>query len=87
MKRQRVTNSLMYLLVWFTAALFSLPLLVMVSGSLKTSSQLTRDPHGLWPEIWTWGNYPDGIAFAVLLANAVTPYLDRRGALSAEATR
>ncbi len=23
-----------------------------------------------------WGNYPDGIAFAVLLGNAVTPYLD-----------
>jgi electron transport complex protein RnfD len=25
-----------------------------------------------------FGNYPDGIAFAVLLGNAVTPYLDRR---------
>lgn len=25
-----------------------------------------------------WGNYPDGIAFAVLLGNALTPYLDRR---------
>lgn len=74
MKRQRVTNSLMYLLVWFTAALFSLPLLVMVSGSLKTSSQLTRDPHGLWPEIWTWGNYPDALAslpFLVYLSNTL----------------
>lgn len=28
--------------------------------------------------IRAFGNYPDGIAFAVLLANAVTPYLDRR---------
>ena len=74
MKRQRLTNSLMYLLVWFTAALFSLPLLVMVSGSLKTSSQLTRDPHGLWPEIWTWGNYPDALAslpFLVYLSNTL----------------
>jgi electron transport complex protein RnfD len=25
-----------------------------------------------------WGNYPDGIAFAILLGNALTPYLDRR---------
>lgn len=28
--------------------------------------------------IRAFGNYPDGIAFAVLLANATTPYLDRR---------
>ena len=27
--------------------------------------------------IRAWGNYPDGIAFAVLLANGVTPLLDR----------
>jgi len=25
-----------------------------------------------------WGNYPDGLAFAVLLGNALTPFLDRR---------
>lgn len=24
-----------------------------------------------------WGNYPDGIAFGILLGNALTPYLDR----------
>jgi electron transport complex protein RnfD len=34
--------------------------------------------------IRSWGNYPDGIAFAVLLANAVTPYLDRRSSLAME---
>lgn len=28
--------------------------------------------------IRAWGNYPDGIAFAVLLGNALAPYLDRR---------
>jgi len=27
------------------------------------------------------GNYPDGAAFGILLANAITPYLDRRWAL------
>jgi len=25
-----------------------------------------------------WGNYPDGIAFAILLGNGLTPFLDRR---------
>jgi len=33
---------------------------------------------GLTLLIRAFGSYPDGIAFAVLLANAVTPYLDRR---------
>ena len=28
--------------------------------------------------IRAWGNYPDGIAFAVLLANALSPWLNRR---------
>jgi electron transport complex protein RnfD len=28
--------------------------------------------------IRTWGNYPDGIAFAILLGNAAAPWLDRR---------
>lgn len=32
--------------------------------------------------IRTFGSHPDGIAFAVLLANAATPYLDRRLALA-----
>lgn len=36
--------------------------------------------------IRAWGNYPDGIAFAVLLGNALTPYLDRRLA-AAESAR
>ena len=33
----------------------------------------------------TWGNYPDGIAFAVLLANAATPFLDRLARTQEEA--
>jgi electron transport complex protein RnfD len=37
--------------------------------------------------IRSWGNYPDGIAFAVLLANSVTPFLDRRSSLATEAAR
>ncbi len=31
------------------------------------------------------GNYPDGAAFALLLANAITPYLDRRWSLPVKA--
>jgi len=37
--------------------------------------------------IRSWGNYPDGIAFAVLLGNALTPYLDRRALVQAESVR
>jgi electron transport complex protein RnfD len=33
-----------------------------------------------------WGNYPDGIAFAVLLGNALTPFLDRRLSLAGESS-
>jgi Na+-translocating ferredoxin:NAD+ oxidoreductase subunit D len=36
--------------------------------------------------IRTFGSYPDGIAFAVLLANAATPYLDRRLAVAADSS-
>ena len=28
--------------------------------------------------IRVYGNYPDGAAFAILLANSATPYLDKR---------
>jgi electron transport complex protein RnfD len=36
--------------------------------------------------IRAWGNYPDGIAFAVLLANALAPWLNRRSSLQPEST-
>lgn len=44
------------------AALFALPLLVMIFSSLKTPEELARNPYGLLPETWRWQNYPDALA-------------------------
>jgi multiple sugar transport system permease protein len=46
----------------------------MVSGSLKSSEQLTRDPYSLWPAGWNWINYPEALAsmpFLVYLSNTL----------------
>ena len=64
----------LYLVAWVTVTIFSLPLLVMVSGSLKSSEQLTRDPYSLWPAGWNWINYPEALAsmpFLVYLSNTL----------------
>jgi multiple sugar transport system permease protein len=53
---------------------FALPLIVMVSGSLKSGEQLVRDPFGLWPEFWNWNNYPaalQAMPFATYLTNTL----------------
>ena len=57
-KRNR---SLAYFLTWIVVALFSLPLWVMVSGSLKTQEQLARDPFSLWPSSVSVENYSEAI--------------------------
>jgi multiple sugar transport system permease protein len=64
----------LYLAVWFMAALFSLPLLMMVSGSLKSTEQLTRDPYSILPTEWNWSNFPEALAsmpFFVYLSNTL----------------
>jgi len=37
--------------------------------------------------IRAFGNYPDGVAFAILLANAITPYVDRRWTFAGKSSR
>lgn len=74
MNQRWVKTGGLYLVVWFTVTIFSLPLLVMVSGSLKSSEQLTRDPYSLWPAGWNWINYPEALAsmpFLVYLSNTL----------------
>ncbi len=66
MNRSRLTRRLCriapHLLLAGCAAIFALPLLVMVFSSLKTPEELARNPYGLWPETWRWQNYADAIA-------------------------
>jgi len=74
MNQRRAKTGGLYLVAWFTVTIFSLPLLVMISGSLKSSEQLTRDPYSLWPAGWNWINYPEALAsmpFLVYLSNTL----------------
>ena len=50
-------RSLIHLLLLTTCAMFAMPLLLMLSGSLKTQEELARNPFGLIPETWTFENY------------------------------
>ncbi len=63
-----------YFLLWLVSAIFSLPLILMLSGSLKSSEQLTRDPYRIWPEQWNWSNYLaalESMPFLSYLANTM----------------
>lgn len=66
---------LTYLALFCVAALFSLPLILMLMGSLKTSDQLVTDPHSLMPRPFAWSNYPEALQsmpFLLYLCNTLT---------------
>ncbi len=70
----RRTSLWAYPIVWLIVAVFSLPLLVMISGSVKSAEQLARDPYSLWPQSWQWSNYPsalDSMPFFTYLCNTL----------------
>ncbi len=74
MNFSRTNASLRYLIAWFTVSLFSLPFLVMLSGSLKSKEQLSSNPYRLWPSQWNWTNYPEALAsmpFLTYLSNTL----------------
>lgn len=74
MNQRGLKTICLYLTAWFMAALFSLPLLMMVSGSLKSAEQLTRDPYSLLPAEWNWSNFPEALSsmpFFVYLSNTL----------------
>ena len=63
-----------YLGLLVTAAVFSLPLLMMLSGSLKSPAQLEQNPYALWPPTPQWGNYPaalEAMPFVLYLGNTL----------------
>ena len=61
MSSQR-TNFLIYLSLWVISAIFSLPLVMMISGSLKSTAELKSDPYQIIPTSAQWSNYPDALA-------------------------
>ncbi len=63
-----------YALLILTGLVFSLPLLVMISGSLKSPSELAGNPYGLVPDSPVWENYPaslQSMPMALYLSNTL----------------
>ncbi len=58
----RFENIGRHLILISLAALFSIPLLVLFSGSLKSKEQLTRDPYSLVSDEVHFSNYHDAVA-------------------------
>ncbi len=64
--RRRTKTALLYVILSLVAALFSLPLVWMLSTSLKSIPQ-----QNAWPPVWipsplVWQNYPDAFSFLPL---------------------
>ena len=64
--RRTLHGALLYLILTAVSLLFALPLIWMLSTSLKSLEQ-----QGAWPPIWIpnpviWRNYPDALAFLPL---------------------
>ncbi len=68
------SNWWIYGLLWLVSAVFSLPLVVMISGSLKSGEEISLNPYGLWPENFCWSNYLESLQsmpFVVYLTNTI----------------
>ncbi len=65
---------LLYAMLAAACATFSLPLLVMLSGALKSREQLARDPFSLWPGTPQWSNFSEALEsmpFWMYLSNTI----------------
>ena len=63
-----------YLALWVISAVLSLPILLMVSGSLKTETQLQQNPSQLIATPVQFENYPTALStmpFALYLSNTL----------------
>lgn len=70
----RLRRGMIYVLLGIVSFIFSLPLLVMISGALKSREALARNPYRLWPETFEWSNFSDALTsmpFALYLSNTV----------------
>ncbi len=74
MRNKLITNLPIYGLLVAVSFIFSLPLLMMVGGSLKSREQLVRDPHQILPDSWHWSNFYsalDSMPFLTYLSNTL----------------
>ena len=61
MKKSRVRQGLLFLLMVFFCAVIMLPFLIMFFTSLKTSSEIAAPVFRLLPEKWLFSNYADAM--------------------------
>ena len=61
MKKSRVRQGLLLLLMVFFCAVIMLPFLIMFFTSLKTSSEIAAPVFRLLPEKWLFSNYADAM--------------------------
>ncbi len=74
MKQGRIRRLLTYVALILVSLIFSLPLIVMVSGALKSKEQLVRNPYQLWPDSWQWSNFQaatESMPFLIYFANTL----------------
>lgn len=70
----RRSRLLTYTTLWIISLIFSLPLILMLSGSLKSGVELSSDPYRIVPQQIEWQNYPAALRampFATYLANTL----------------
>ena len=78
--KKRFGNLIYHIFVAFFAFLMVYPVLWMIFGSFKTSTQILNESHRLFPTELNWDNYIKGWkGFGVLrsLHSSKTPYLLR----------
>lgn len=58
-RRQQLQKGIIYALLIIGAAIFVLPLVLMVSTSMKSLSEITSYPPTFFPKVWVPSNYTD----------------------------
>lgn len=51
------TRGLVYAAVWLVAAMYLVPLIVVVLNSLRSAEEIAQTSMIGWPRVWAWSNY------------------------------
>lgn len=59
MRERRFTlgRVLVYAAVWLVAAIYLIPLIVVILNSLRSAEEIAQTSMIGWPRVWTWSNY------------------------------
>lgn len=51
------SRALVYAAVWLVAAMYLIPLIVVLLNSLRSAEEIAQTSMIGWPRVWAWGNY------------------------------